>query len=419
MSGGAANILLVYAVAQSYVRVQQRKILIRGGFNVKKIIVEKISGIQEHLWAISDYIYHNPELGMQEFKALDKLTELLHNYGFTIEKGICGYETSFLAACDSGRPGPTIAFICEYDALPEIGHGCGHNMIGVMGAGAGIGLSTALAASGGRVVVLGTPAEEVEGAKVAMVEQGVFDGVDVAMMVHPDGQTYTSGGSLAIDGLQFEFKGRSSHAAAMPEKGINALDAVIQTFNGINALRQHLTSDVRIHGIITHGGVAANIVPDYAVAQFCVRALQRKYLSEVVKKVKNCAQGAAAMTGAELTVSSYGISYDDMCTNQALSEAFNRNLLAVGELAVYPERSNSLSLDMGNVSHVVPAIHPYIGIGNPELMIHTTDMACATLSQYAHEALVRGAQAMACTGYEIISSPALLAAIKKEFADCR
>jgi len=386
---------------------------------MKQDITRFIEGMRETLWEISDYIYHNPELGQVEFKASSKLAELLHSHGFTIETGLCGYKTAFRAVYDSGQQGPTVAFLCEYDALPEIGHGCGHNMIGVMGAGAGIGLSTALASIGGRVIVLGTPAEETVGAKVAMTDQGVFNGVDVVMMLHPDGKTHTSGRSLAMDALQFEFKGRASHAASSPEKGINALDAVIQTFNGINALRQHLAIDVKIHGIIKHGGTAANVVPDYAVAQFYVRAERRKYLSEVVAKVTSCAQGAAAMTGAELTISNYELSYDDMKTNQTLSEVFNRNLLAVGEPVIHPSRSTYGSLDMGNVSYVVPAIHPYIGIGKLELVGHTAEMACATLTTEAHQALVRGAQAMACTGYDIITDRSLLQAIKQEFAETR
>ncbi|HBS60156.1 MAG TPA: amidohydrolase, partial [Firmicutes bacterium] len=208
---------------------------------------------------------------------------------------------------------------CEYDALPDIGHGCGHNMIGVMGAGAGVGLSTVLTRAGGKITVLGTPAEETSGAKVAMTEQGIFTGIDVAMMLHPDGVSYASGSSLAMEAVQFAFRGKASHAAAAPEKGINALQGVIQTFNGIGALREHLASDVRIHGIITQGGAAPNIVPDYAAARFYVRAGRRRELAEVMEKVKNCARGAALMTGATLEISAYEHAYADMNTNKALA----------------------------------------------------------------------------------------------------
>jgi amidohydrolase len=390
-----------------------------GGIVLKEIIEQEIEYLHEDLCKISDFIYHNPELGKMEFKAVEKLTEMLKQQGFQVEMNICGYETAFKASYNSGKAGPTIAFLCEYDALPGIGHGCGHNLIGVMGVGAGIGLSKAVESTGGKIVVLGTPAEETHGAKVAMAEQGIFADVDVAMIVHPDGCTHASGGSLAMDAIQMEFKGRASHAASAPEKGINALDAVIQTFNGINALRQHLSSDVRIHGIITQGGLAANIVPDYAAAQFYVRAGRRKDLADVVDKVQNCAKGAAEMTGAKLTLSNYEFSYDDMNTNQLLSAVFNANLLAAGEPYIYPARSSCGSIDMGNVSYVAPSIHPYIGIDNLELVGHTTAMAAATLTETAHTALLRGAKAMAWTGYDILVNQQLLADIKEEFNKSR
>ena len=382
---------------------------------MKNQIMQELDHLQAVLFTLSDAIGHNPELGLQEFESAAKLTELLREHSFTVEMNICGYETAFKAVYDSGKAGPTIVFLGEYDALPEIGHGCGHNMIGVMAVGAGIGLSKVLADIGGRVIVLGTPAEETMGAKVAMARDGILAEVDAAILVHPHNKTHASGVSLAMDALQFEFKGQTSHAASAPEKGINALDAVIQTFNATNALRQHVTSDVRIHGIITKGGVAANVVPEYAVAQFYVRARRRKVLDEVVKKVKKCAQAAALATGAQLTISNYELSYDDMNTNQTLSEAFGANLLAVGETTINPPPETFGSIDMGNVSYVVPAIHPYIGIGNEALVAHTAEMAAATFTPAAHQALLRAAKAMALTGYDLITNASLLAEIKKEF----
>lgn len=382
---------------------------------MKNLINDQLDHLQNVLFALSDSIGQNPELGLTEYQSAAKLTGLLADHGFAVDMNLCGYETAFRAVYDSGKAGPTIAFLAEYDALPEIGHGCGHNMIGVMAAGAGIGLSKVLSGMSGRVLVLGTPAEETMGAKVAMSSQGILADVDAALLVHPHSKTHASGISLAMDALQFEFKGQTSHAASAPEKGINALDAVIQTFNAINALRQHVTSDVRIHGIITKGGVAANVVPDHAVAQFYVRAKRRKALDEVAEKVKNCARAAALATGAELTISNYEISYDDMNTNQKLSEAFSANLLAVGEPSINPPPESFGSIDMGNVSYVVPAIHPYIGIGDETLVAHTAKMAAATFTPAAHQALLRGAKAMALTGYDLITNAGLLAEIKAEF----
>ena len=383
---------------------------------MKNEIISEIEKIKESLWDINDYIYCNPELGDQEFKAVEKLTSFLEKHSFNIETGIANRETSFKAEFDSGIEGPTIAYMCEYDALPGIGHGCGHNMIGTMGAGAGVALSKIINKIGGKVVVFGTCAEETNGAKVDMAEQGLFNNVDVAMMLHPNNVTCESGTSLAMEAIEFDFFGQTSHAAASPEKGINALDAVILTFNGVNALRQHVTSDVRMHGIISEGGVAANIVPDKAVAKFYVRAEKKKYLKEVVEKVKNIARGAALMTGARLEISNYESSFDDMNTNKNLSKIFNKNLEGLG-VEVKEAEKVSGSLDMGNVSYVVPSIHPMIGIGNVNLVGHTVEMAEATITKEAHEAIVKGVTALAFTGYDVISDKNLLAEIKKEFKE--
>lgn len=383
---------------------------------MKNEIMSEIEKIKESLWDINDYIYCNPELGDQEFKAVEKLTSFLEKHSFNIEVGVANRETSFKAEFDSGKEGPTIAYMCEYDALPGIGHGCGHNMIGTMGAGAGVALSKVINKIGGKVVVFGTCAEETNGAKVDMAEQGLFNNVDVAMMLHPNNLTCESGTSLAMEAIEFDFFGQTSHAAASPEKGINALDAVILTFNGINALRQHVTSDVRMHGIISEGGVAANIVPDKAVAKFYVRAAKKKYLKEVVEKVKNIARGAALMTGARLEISNYESSFDDMNTNKNLSKIFNKNLEGLG-VEVKEAEKVSGSLDMGNVSYVVPSIHPMIGIGNVNLVGHTVEMAEATITNEAHEAIIKGVTALAFTGYDVISDKNLLAEIKKEFEE--
>jgi len=390
--------------------------IFKKGKIMKNKIIEEIHALKEQLSEISDYICRHPELGNEEFLAAEKLTSFLKAHGFSVETNIIGKPTAFKSVYDSGKPGPAVSFLCEYDSLPGVGHGCGHNMIGTMSCGAAVGLSKLLKETGGRIVVLGTPAEETDGAKVDMAKKGVFDDIDVAMILHPEDKTYESGSSLAMDALQFEFSGKSSHAASAPHEGINALDAVILTFNGINALRQHVASDVRIHGIIKEGGKAANVVPDKAIAQFYVRAGKKKYLREVNEKVKNIARGAALMTGASLEISNYEISYDDMKTNQSLSKAFVKNLKQAGINEIHSERSSYGSLDMGNVSNVVPAIHPYISISDTSLTGHTKEFRDATLTDRAHDALIKGSCALALTGYDVLTDKELLKQIKKEFA---
>ena len=311
-------------------------------------------------------------------------------------------DTAFKATFDSGKPGMTIGYLCEYDALPKIGHGCGHNMIGVMSSGAAVALSKVLDEIGGKIIVYGTPAEETNGGKVILAEAGVFDELDAAMIVHPDGETRASGSSSALYPIRFIYKGKTAHAASCPEKGINALNSVIQLFNGIDALRQHVTPDVKMHGIITKGGVAANIVPDEAVADFYFRASTKERVTEVIEKVKKIAEGAALMTGATLEMERYELPYDDLKTNEKLSEMFNENLRALGITDINPGKATGGSSDIGNVSHVAPTIHPYIGITDCPMVGHSVEMAKATTTNKAHDRLLIAALAMAYTGYDVI-----------------
>ena len=358
--------------------------------------------IKERLAEISDYIYNNPELGNEEYKAVEALTTFLKEHDFKIEAPIADMATAFKATFDSGKPGMTIGYLCEYDALPKIGHGCGHNMIGAMSAGAGVVLSKVLHEIGGKVIVYGTPAEETNGGKVILAEAGVFDELDAAMIVHPDGETRASGSSSALYPIRFIYKGKTAHAASCPEKGINALNSVIQLFNGIDALRQHVTPDVKMHGIITKGGVAANIVPDEAIADFYFRASTKERVTEVVEKVKKIAEGAALMTGATLEMERYELPYDDLNTNEALSEMFNNNLRELGITDIKEAKATGGSSDIGNVSYVAPTIHPYIGITDCPMVGHSVEMAKATTTSKAHDRLLIAALAMAYTGYDVI-----------------
>lgn len=383
---------------------------------MKDLIMKAIEASRRDFYRISQYIGENPELGHEEYKASAILSEELRKHGFQVAMGTAGLATAFEAVFDSGKPGPSIAFMAEYDALPELGHACGHNLIGTMAVAAAIGLSKVLPECGGKINVYGTPAEETRGGKVTMAEQGIFNHLDAAMMVHPYAQYERSGGSLAMDAIQFEFFGKSAHASASPHKGINALDAVIQTFNAINALRQHVTPDVRIHGIISEGGKAANIVPDYAVAQFYVRAATREYVNELTEKVKACAQAAALATGARLEWSFYEFSYDEMRTNESLSDIFTANLVDLGvDPAEIHGRGDSGSLDMGNVSRVVPSIHPYIKICDEPYACHTPEFREAAMSDQGREGMILGAMTMALTAYDLITKPELLAKVKQEF----
>jgi amidohydrolase len=382
---------------------------------MRNFIKNEADRLKTIFFETSDYIYNNPELGNNENKSSEKLINLLMEHGFSVEKGIVGRSTAFKAVFDSKKPGPTVAYLCEYDALPEIGHGCGHNIIGTSSAAAGILLSKVINSTGGKVYVIGTPAEETDGAKVEMVNKGVFNDIDISLMFHPFDKTHESGESLAMDALEFTYIGKSAHAAADPEKGINALDGVLQLFSGINALRQHVKSDVRIHGIIKEGGIVPNVVPDKAVARFYVRAKERAYLNEVVKKIKDIAHGAALITGSSVNIVNYEASYDNLVTNQNLSKVFSKNLRDVGVPEIHEPRKSFGSIDMGNVSHVTPAIHPYLSIGSRSLTAHSKEMADATITNEAHEMMLKGIMALALTGYDILADEELYKSIKYEF----
>ncbi len=270
----------------------------------KQRIWQVADQIAPKLFELSDWMYRNPEIGHQEFQSSERLANMLKEHGFTVQKPYAGMETAFRAEYSSGIPGPTIAILAEYDALPGIGHGCGHNIIGTGAIGAAISLKEGTPNLPGKLVVFGAPAEEGAvdnaGGKVLLVQAGAFADIDAAIMFHPGNYNQLGSSSNARYAMEITYKGRTAHAAGAPQDGINALDAAIQTFNGFNALRQHVTPDVRIHGVITEGGVSPNIVPDRAVIRMYVRSADSDYLMEVVEKVKNCARGAALAAGAQV-----------------------------------------------------------------------------------------------------------------------
>jgi amidohydrolase len=384
---------------------------------LKERVTVEVDARREQLIQIADTIHANPELGFEEFKAASLLTGVLEESGFSVERGVAGMETAFIATMQGQAETPVVALLAEYDALPGLGHACGHNIIAAAAVGAGLALRAALSELAGSIQVIGTPAEEGGGGKVIMVEAGVFDAVDAAMMIHPSGRNLLGRGALTAYPVAIEFYGKPAHAAAKPDEGINALEALVLTYNGINALRQHLRDDVRIHGIITHGGDAPNIVPEYTKAEFIVRAADTPYAMEVLEKVRACAEGAALATGARLEFGRPGPGYEARLPNPVLVSLFKDNLTALGldvELATGNERLGSS--DIGNVSQVVPAIHPYIAIGPEEIGGHTAEFEKAAASPAGHDGLIHAAKALAMTAVDLLAEPTNLAEAKQAFA---
>lgn len=387
---------------------------------IKERITSNIEENKERYIQTSHEIHENPEIGNEEYFASKLLIAILEEEGFIVEKGVAGHETAFLAKRKGKKDGITIGFLAEYDALPGIGHACGHNIIGTTSVAAAIALSKVIDEVGGELVVLGTPAEEGGSngsAKGSFVKAGLVEDIDAAIMLHPGSETNLTGPSLAVDPLDFEFFGKPAHASAEPEEGINALDGVIQLFNGINALRQHVPSDVRIHGIITDGGDAPNIVPEYAKARFFIRATSRPVLNEVSKKIRTIAEGAGLVTGATVKVTAFQNEVDNFIINRNFDDVFKGVMEGLGETVNTTERSALGSTDAGNISQVVPTIHPHIKIGPNDLVGHTVEFREAAKSEKGDQALVLGAKAIALTILEILTNQSVYEAIHQEFVD--
>jgi len=370
---------------------------------------------RQQLIQLSLNIHDNPELGFKEEKASAWLTSYLEDNEFHVERGIAGVATAFRATYGQGSS--RIALLAEYDALPKIGHGCGHNIIASSAVGAAVGSKPIIDRLGGSIVVLGTPGEEVFGGKIDMVQAGVFNEIDVAMIVHPDVRNVVTTQALACTGVEVEFFGQPAHASAEPHKGVNALEAMILAFTSINSLRQHIKEEARIHGIITDGGEAPNIVPAHSAAEFYVRAPDNEYLDELKSKVSNCLLGASTASGARLEYHWDDIAFDSMKNNETLAELFKQNLESLGRhVEAFNPEFGLGSTDMGNVSQVVPSIHPTIAIASPEVLGHTPEFAAAAASEAGHEGLMDAAKALAMTVVDILQ-PGMLDEIRQEF--CR
>jgi amidohydrolase len=384
---------------------------------LKSRVVAEIDARRDELIRTSDTIHANPELAFQEFEAVALLTSILERGGFAVERGVAGLETAFVASHTSQKGDqPVVALLAEYDALAGLGHACGHNIIGTASVGAALALRSVLDDGvAGTLQVVGTPAEEGGAGKVIMAEAGVFDGVDVAMMVHPSTRTMTRRDSLACYELKMEFFGQAAHAAASPDKGINALDACVLTYNNISVLRQQLTYDVRIHGIITHGGSASNIIPDYTAAEFLVRAAEKDHALAVLDKVRDCARAGALATGAEVKLTRGETYYANMVPSTILADLFDANLTALGREVQLPDPNERMgSTDMGNVSHVIPALHPYVAIAPEEVAGHSPEFRAAAASPEGHAGLLDAAKALAMTAVDLFSNPDLVDAAWEE-----
>lgn len=393
-----------------------------------KALIERIrktvEALQPELKELTLKIHDNPELGQQEFKAYQWQLELLRKYNFEIEEQFCGIPTAYKAVYKGKKQGPKIAMLSEYDALPKLGHGCGHNLICMMSVGSGIAMREYADEFGGEIYVIGTPAEETEGAKVAMSEAGAFDDMDVCMMAHPADVDGSSWNTMAMICRSYEFFGRNAHAASAPEEGLNALDAVINMFNLVNALRQQTKDGVRIHGIISHGGEAPNIVPDYTRTLFYVRAPKWAALKELEEKVENCAKGAALATGTTYKMNFEEVDFMDTNSNMYLNRLACDTMEELGVPMVWAGEDTQMgSSDLGNVSYRCPSIQITNNLGTfpdgRKYVAHTKEYVELSCSDWAIEHAYKFIEGFVLTACKLMTEPEHLKAIKEEFANMK
>jgi len=387
---------------------------------LKREACATIDGLRPVLLRVSHAIHAKPELAFEEREAAALLCRTIEQAGLTVARGAYGLETAF--ECEFGAPappaGPRVALLAEYDALPGIGHACGHNLIATAALGAGLALAALGARLPGRVRLLGTPAEERGGGKELMAEQGAFDGVDAALMVHPSGVDLATMPCIAVADLTVRYRGVAAHASAMPDRGVNALDALVLAYQAVAALRQHIKPTERIHGIITQGGLAPNIVPEESEGRFYVRARNADELAPLKRRVEGCFQAGAAATGATLELIWHAPDYLDLRTNWPLAGVYQRNAESLGRRFFPFEKlppGVQGSTDMGNVSQRVPSIHPMIAAAPPHVTIHNAEFAKWAASDMGDAASIDGAKALAMTALDFLCDAKLRQDVREAF----
>ena len=380
----------------------------------RRRVMKRVDELAEVLVEASHAIHSHPELGYEEHFAHDLLTGLISEAGLDVSGGAYGLDTAFEAT--AGTTGPVLAVLCEYDALPGIGHACGHNIIAAAGAGAGLAAAVVAEELGGRVRILGTPAEEGGGGKVRMIEEGAFEGVDAAVMVHPADADLAMMSSLAVQQVQVSYTGLASHAAAAPEEGLNALDAAVLGYVNVAALRQHIGSDERLHGIFTDGGRKANIVPETASALWYARSPSLAGLERLKVRLLRALEAGADAAGCGFEHRWVEPIYEEIVDSVPLLECYVANAATLGRDVAPPgEQRVVASTDLGNVSKVVPAIHPMIKVAPAGTPIHTAEFAEYAASPDGDRAVLDAAKAMALTIVDCWSNPRILAETRAGF----
>ena len=382
---------------------------------IRQTIIDRIDALSDELLEVSHAIHARPELAFEEHYACRLLCDTVTRFGFEPRAGVHTLETAFETTF-TGKEGPTVALLAEYDALPGIGHACGHNLIATAALGATLGLQAVQDRLPGSIRLLGTPAEEKGGGKELMARAGAFDGVDAALMIHPAGVNLTTMPCICVAEVSVVYHGRSAHASAMPHRGINALDGLLLAYQAISNLRQHIRDQERIHGIVTDGGQAHNIVPERAAGEFFVRAANERDLAALKPRVHACFEAGAKGSGCEVEIRWADVDYRDLNTNWPLARTFQNHGESLGREFLIPESLGGAgSTDMGNVSYRVPSIHPMLACAPRNVVIHNPEFARYAGSESGDAAALDGAKALALTAAEFLLDDALRQESRKAF----
>lgn len=385
----------------------------------KKIVQDRIDEVMPELAGLADYIWANPEYCFKEYKACAAMSEMLRKYGFEVETGIAGLETAVKAVYDSGKPGPNFGFVGEFDAVPGMGHSCGHNVMCAIPVGAAIGLKAVIDEFGGKITVLGTPAEEGGGGKIIMLEKGAFDDLDIALLIHACSDTCVNDISYSRTDVLVHFYGKESHAATWPEEGISALTPVLQLFNTVNAMRLELGDRGKILGIIRDGGKAPIYIPEHCSAEFTIRSFSMKFKWELFNRFIKMCESIADMTGTRFEYETVDLSYEDIRNNPVIEDSLAKNFEMLGEELKPRLKEQGIGCtDMGNVTHAVPGLQSYVRVV-PGLRGHTKEFEDACGTPAAHHAVEVAAKAEAMTAVDILTNPAMLDEIKAAFQEMK
>lgn len=381
---------------------------------MKNKLFNYLESIKDQMIHMSDYIFDNPEYDFKEYKAMEILTEYLNNNGFKVEKGIGGLETAFRAVYENGINGPSIGLLCEYDAIKDLGHACGHHMQGPAIVCAAAALKELYRDKPYKLVIYGTPAEETTGGKIIMIENRCFSDIEVALMFHGSPTTTTDIKCMALSAFKVRFTGKSAHAAIQPESGRSAFDALLLSFNAIEFLREHVKEDTRMHYTVINAGGPDNVVPSEAVGTFSLRSYNRAYLDTVIERFKNILEGAAMMTGTTYEVFA-DKPFDSKIPVLKLNDILMKNAESVNAPAIRPPREKTGSTDFGNVMYNVPGSCIRVAFVPEGTASHSQEYLNSGKSDDAHNAILTASKILAATCYDLIYDEQLLKDVKEEF----